>query len=89
MLFFAVPSAEFIPSTVSGQALTKEGLRTGLAQKTFWCREPELNRHGPFGPRDFKSRVSTRFHHPGTHEVIFMEVTIHKVPRQWFLPDAL
>ena len=40
-----------------------------------WCREPELNRHGPFGPRDFKSRVSTRFHHPGTHKVISIEVT--------------
>lgn len=20
-----------------------------------WCREPESNRHGPFGPQDFKS----------------------------------
>ncbi len=48
-------------------------------QKTFWCREPELNRHGPFGARDFKSRVSTRFHHPGTHEVISMDVTIPKI----------
>ena len=24
-----------------------------------WCRRPDSNRHGPLGPRDFKSLVST------------------------------
>jgi hypothetical protein len=26
---------------------------------TLWCPEPDSNRHRPFGPRDFKSLVST------------------------------
>src|SRR5262249_24643509 len=30
----------------------------------LWCRRPESNRHGPFGPRDFKSRASTNFATP-------------------------
>ena len=29
------------------------------------CPGPDLNRHGVLSPRDFKSLVSTKFHHPG------------------------
>jgi hypothetical protein len=39
-----------------------------------WCPEPDSNRHGPFGPRDFKSRVSTKFHHPGVKKPIAQKI---------------
>ncbi len=40
-------------------------LTTTWITTEIWCREPDSNRHEPCGPRDFKSRVSTKFHHPG------------------------
>ena len=30
-------------------------------QSRVWCPETELNRHVPFGTRDFKSRASASF----------------------------
>ncbi len=31
------------------------GLNRGCLARLAWCPEPDSNRHGPFGPRDFKS----------------------------------
>ncbi len=52
------------PASPEGRLSTKTDLDFILTC-SFWCREPDSNRHGPCGPRDFKSRVSTKFHHPG------------------------
>ncbi len=54
-----------IPDSENFKYLSLESLLTRL----FWCREPDSNRHGPCDPRDFKSRVSTKFHHPGIYKI--------------------
>ena len=36
-----------------------------------WCRERESNPHGPFGPRDFKSRASANFAIPAAGKFDF------------------
>jgi len=30
-------------------------LESGKKRRNAWCRRPDLNRHSPFEPRDFKS----------------------------------
>jgi hypothetical protein len=38
----------------------------------LWCRRPDLNRHG-FWPLPPQDSVSTKFHHFGTFENIFIQ----------------
>jgi len=53
--------------TMKAHTELKDLTDMGAKLLILWCPEPDSNRHGPFGPRDFKSRVSTKFHHPGVN----------------------
>ena len=39
----------------------KDLVSTAKDLREVWCPGPELNRHAPFGARDFKSRASASF----------------------------
>lgn len=45
---------------------TRLHLQSNPGHKKFWCGRPDLNRHRPFGPTDFKSVASTDFATPAT-----------------------
>ncbi len=47
-----------------------------------WCRRPGSNRHGPFGPRDFKSLVSTNSTTPA-HGRIITSIHETRASRDW------
>src|ERR1700674_173893 len=60
------------PSRLRARCSSPDPARGDLPQPLLmpWYRRPESNRHGPFGPRDFKSRASTHSATPASREMV-------------------